>query len=53
MSGSAFSAPSARAGRESVTRFIKRMCAGFKIVKPKSVATNILITSLRLEERRN
>ena len=53
MLGSAFSVPRARAGKQSVTRFIQRRCTGLSIVKPMRVAVKIERTSLMLEPSRN
>ena len=53
ISGSAFSMPSASAGKQSVTRFIQRRCTGSRMVKPIIVAKNMLSTSLMFEPSRN
>ena len=45
--------PRARAGKQSVIRFIQSRCTGWNIVNPRSVAKNIESTSERLDARRN
>ena len=52
-SGSPFSRPRARAGKQSVMRLIHSRCTGSRITKPMSVAKNTLSTSLILEPSRN
>ena len=52
-SGSAFSMPSASAGKQSVTRFIHSRCTGSRMVKPSMVAKKMLSTSLMFEPSRN
>ena len=52
-SGSAFSMPSARAGKQSVIRLMNSRCTGCSSVKPISVAKNTPSTSLMLEASRN
>ena len=53
MSLSGFSKPRARAGKQSVTRLMKRRWTGLRIVKPRSDEVKIARTSERFEPRRN
>ena len=53
MPGSAFSMPSASAGKQSVTRLIQSRCTGSRMVKPSSVEIKMDSTSLMLEPSRN
>ena len=53
ISASLFSIPRARAGKQSVMRFIHKRCTGSRMVNPISVAKNMDSTSARFEASRN